>query len=48
LTNRLGKSVNEETKDNTIANAVNSPNKIVGKKFDKERIEKPAAIVVAV
>jgi hypothetical protein len=48
LTNRLGKSVNELRNANTIANAVNSPKRIVGKKFDSDRIEKPAAIVVAV
>tara|TARA_B000000475_G_scaffold188951_1_gene152567 strand:- start:30 stop:140 length:111 start_codon:yes stop_codon:yes gene_type:complete len=31
-----------------IAIDVNNPNKIVGKKFDKDNIQNPAEIVVAV
>jgi hypothetical protein len=32
----------------SIASAVKTPNNLVGKKLDKAKIEKPAAIVAAV
>jgi hypothetical protein len=35
-------------KARTIAIDVNNPNKIVGKKLDKDKIQNPAEIVVAV
>ena len=38
-------SVNAEIKAMTIATAVSSPNKIVGMKFEKTRIENPTVIV---
>jgi len=46
--NRYGNNVNDVKKDTSKANAVKTPNKIVGVKFDKAKIENPAAIVVAV
>ena len=48
LTNRFGNKVKELTKAKIIAIDVNKPNKIVGKKLDKDKIQKPAAIVDAV
>ena len=42
------KTVKDVINASTIARDVNNPNKTVGKKLDKERIQKPAAIVVAV
>jgi len=48
LTNKFGKSDKEDIKATNIARAVNIPNSWVGKKFDKDKIEKPVAIVAAV
>jgi hypothetical protein len=48
LTNKFGKRVNDEIKATNIAKAVKIPNNCVGKKFDKDKIEKPVAIVAAV
>jgi hypothetical protein len=45
---RNGSNVNEAKKDTIKANAVKTPNKTVGVKLEKAKIEKPAAIVVAV
>ena len=48
LTNKFGRSDNEEINAINIASAVNIPNNCVGKKLDKANIEKPDAIVAAV
>jgi hypothetical protein len=48
FTNRLGNTVKDVINASTIARDVNNPNKTVGKKLDNERMQKPAAIVVAV
>jgi hypothetical protein len=48
LTNKFGKRDNEEIKATNIARAVKIPNNCVGKKFDKDKIEKPVAMVAAV
>ena len=48
FTNRLGNKVKELINAKIIAIDVNNPNKIVGKKFDKDKMQKPAAIVDAV
>tara|TARA_B100001250_G_C19240793_1_gene546417 strand:- start:9 stop:203 length:195 start_codon:yes stop_codon:yes gene_type:complete len=48
FTNRLGSKVSELIKASIIAIDVNTPNSTVGKKFDKDKIQKPAAIVDAV
>lgn len=38
----------DDTKARIIAIAVKNPNKIVGKKFDRDKIKNPADIVEAV
>jgi len=45
---RNGSNVNDAKKDTSKANAVKTPNKTVGVKLENAKIEKPAAIVVAV
>jgi|TARA_B110000263_G_scaffold49493_1_gene41338 hypothetical protein len=45
---RNGNNVNDAKKETSKANAVKTPNKTVGVKFENAKIEKPAAIVVAV
>jgi|TARA_B110000008_G_scaffold104904_1_gene107830 hypothetical protein len=45
---RNGSNVNDAKKDTSKANAVKTPNKTVGVKFENAKIEKPAAIVDAV
>tara|TARA_B100000073_G_scaffold313845_1_gene288559 strand:- start:68 stop:202 length:135 start_codon:yes stop_codon:yes gene_type:complete len=44
----MGSKVSELTNASIIAIDVNIPNSTVGKKFDKDKIQKPAAIVDAV
>jgi len=48
FTNRLGSNVSELIKAKIIAIDVNTPNNTGGKKFDKDKIQNPAAIVDAV
>ena len=43
-----GSNVNDPTKATNIAKLVKSPKTIVGIKFDSERIENPATIVIEV
>ena len=42
---RRGKRLRAEAKAMTIANAVKRPNKIVGIKLDKDKMENPIVIV---
>jgi hypothetical protein len=48
FTNKFGRRDNEEIKAINIASAVNIPNSWVGKKLERDNIEKPVAIVAAV
>jgi hypothetical protein len=48
LTNKLGSKVNDDTNEIIKAMLVNKPNKTVGKKFEKLKIEKPIDTVAAV
>tara|TARA_B100001057_G_scaffold435078_1_gene465166 strand:- start:138 stop:338 length:201 start_codon:yes stop_codon:yes gene_type:complete len=46
--NRNGNKVKEAKKETINAKAVNNPKRTVGVKFERAKIENPAAIVVAV
>ena len=48
MTNRLGSKVKDDTNEIIKAMLVNKPNKTVGKKFEKLKIEKPIDTVAAV
>ena len=45
---RNGNKVNDAKKETIKAKAVNRPNRTVGVKFDRAKIENPAAMVIAV
>ena len=48
MTNRLGNNVKDDKNEIIKAILVNKPNKTVGKKFEKLKIEKPIDTVAAV
>jgi len=48
LTNKFGSKVKDEMKEIMRAMLVKIPNRTVGKKLEKAKIEKPIAIVAAV